>query len=687
MNKSKNNPFDILKASDFTYQEILNYWVDLKENSFENLVKPTSQMPMIILGSKGCGKTHILLYFSYYSQKIRHEKNLLHGLSAEGYLGIYYLLGGMNDLRFSGKGYTPETWETIYYYYIDLSITKRTLSIFHEFVINSKISAKELDEKEICRAISSMFFNLPFNPPDNISSFIEELCELMNHIDEIVGECAFEQNLNKIKILLKPCEIIEKLPSIIKKHCPSLNNIKFLYMFDEMENISFSAQKYYQTMIRICKNPEDLSIKLSGRLYSIKTYETYCSEEKNLEGSEFNLVKLDDKLREASDLKSFFSTLCEKRLKTDFSIKNKELLNYFVLNDKKNTFKEDRFGDCHAYFLNDSNKKVFFIKLKQKLKEINIDPNIIKKIIILLENSNHPFIEKVNTFLFYKLWSKDKKKITVENKEGFFLTIANNISRNMQLFLSEKDYKKSEQYKKLEHFKKDIIAQLLREHERELLYLGFDEFTLIASGCPRNLLQILKETYNAALNLGEEPLINGNKFSIKAQQLGLRNASKRFFDEAFVGEDISLNLKESINNLAVLFRTIRYSDNPSECSPLSFSVDIGKISKAANENIKKAVQRSLLLKIPDGRNDKKKKENIQNQYKLNPMLSPYWDLPIRHRGCFSIDVNLLNSIFDTANSKYFDSLLKKRTSKMNAPFNCFKSNKNDDLFSFGGDND
>ena len=66
-----NNPFDITKAVDYTDQELYDYWVDLNQKKgFNHVMKPTTLMPMIIIGSKGSGKTHIMKYYSYELQKI-----------------------------------------------------------------------------------------------------------------------------------------------------------------------------------------------------------------------------------------------------------------------------------------------------------------------------------------------------------------------------------------------------------------------------------------------------------------------------------------------------------------------------------------------------------------------------------------------------------------------------------------
>ena len=59
----KSNPFDITKAVDYTDNEIYKYWVDLDGQASVKVMKPDSLMPMIIVGSKGSGKTHIMKYY------------------------------------------------------------------------------------------------------------------------------------------------------------------------------------------------------------------------------------------------------------------------------------------------------------------------------------------------------------------------------------------------------------------------------------------------------------------------------------------------------------------------------------------------------------------------------------------------------------------------------------------------
>ena len=94
-----NNPFDITKAVDYTDDEIYRYWVDIKEHGFYNLIKPETLMPMIIVGSKGSGKTHIMKYFSYELQKI--TKPINEGLVKDKFIGVYIRCSGFNADKYS----------------------------------------------------------------------------------------------------------------------------------------------------------------------------------------------------------------------------------------------------------------------------------------------------------------------------------------------------------------------------------------------------------------------------------------------------------------------------------------------------------------------------------------------------------------------------------------------------------
>jgi len=118
---SDTNPFDLTKASDFSDAQIYDYWVDYMEESkgLLSIIKPRLIMPMLLLGGKGSGKTHLMRYCSHPVQKMRHG-SLAKAISVDNYLGIYVRADGLNTNRFHGKGYDEETWGVVFSYYFEL---------------------------------------------------------------------------------------------------------------------------------------------------------------------------------------------------------------------------------------------------------------------------------------------------------------------------------------------------------------------------------------------------------------------------------------------------------------------------------------------------------------------------------------------------------------------------------------
>ncbi|MGE4419578.1 MAG: hypothetical protein AB7D38_07065 [Sulfurimonas sp.] len=68
------NPFMSVNANQLTDEEINNFWA---EGFYEDFMKIDSPMPIVILGGKGAGKTHLMRYFFYKSQKDRFGNNNL----------------------------------------------------------------------------------------------------------------------------------------------------------------------------------------------------------------------------------------------------------------------------------------------------------------------------------------------------------------------------------------------------------------------------------------------------------------------------------------------------------------------------------------------------------------------------------------------------------------------------------
>lgn len=218
----------------------------------------------------------------------------------------------------------------------------------------------------------------------------------------------------------------------------------------------------------------------------------------------------------------------------------------------------------------------------------------------------------------------------------------------------------------MDYFKGDLFSQLLRQCDRRQRYVGLDALVAMSAGLPRNLLVVLKHVYNWAEFRGEVPF-RDEGLSLEAQHRGAVDASRWFLENSRIPGDIGRRALVGVDRLGELFREIRFSDKPSECSVVAFSVNFGLLNKESQEAIDACVKWSLLIRIPLGQKDKNSMR-VDFKYQLSPMLAPLWELPVFRRGALALRPDEIWSIFCADDPSSFEKLLKSRLRLMNAPF-------------------
>ncbi|KAA6320464.1 hypothetical protein EZS27_029769 [termite gut metagenome] len=398
-----NNPFDITKAVDFTNEQIVQYWVDISDkDGFKNLLKPTSVMPMIILGSKGSGKTHLMRYFSYELQKIKYKEDLKGGLENDKFIGIYVRCSGLNSERFSDKGQSDEIWRSIYAYYWELWLSQISLIIIIDLQKNGII--RITNEQVLVASIIGLLNKKPQNIPNDLRGLVTFFSELQKAVDYEVENCIFNDD-GKLHIdnLISPSKITYQLPQLIKEYVPFFKDKIFLYLIDELENISENQQRLIQTLIR--EKNTACTFRLGARLYGVRTYKTLGSGEENRKGSEFDEVVLDDFLRRNDNYDNYVRQICEHRLKlSGIYLPPQKRIDDFI-----ESFNCDFFLD-KIKSKKTSHGKSYFNKLKDKLKSRKLSDANIDSIILNL-SSDDILVERTNVLLFYRAWNKKKDLI------------------------------------------------------------------------------------------------------------------------------------------------------------------------------------------------------------------------------------------------------------------------------------
>ena len=690
MEERFDNPFSATRAADFTDKQIYDYWVDLTSGSgFWEMINPKLELPMIILGSKGSGKTHVMRYLSFPLQRLRHaDSSGIDGIRNEGYVGIYMRCDGLNSARFRGKRQSDEMWADVFAYYIELWLGQMVVDACYEALKGTQVIVEQ--GGSIAAAVKDLFDTPAETFPDSVEDLGDHLRTLHKDLDAAINNCAINGNLD-IRIRTSSGKLVFGVPQVFAAHIPQLRDTAFVYLIDEFENLTEQQQKLINTLIREKRNPS--SFKIGARLYGLRTQSTFCADEEIKEGSEYERLPLDVRLRNREgQYRAFARRLVIKRL-----TERRMLSNPPESDDEMKQFLESAFGkakgeivakeETQSVALKYANhERPYFAALRQALergRKGNVAPGISSRadldmVIKNLSCHEFPLLEKLNCFILYQDWNS--KRNLLES------SIA--IQQDCQSYVSTRDAG-TQYHSKLLHWKADLLAQLRRECKQKQQYVGFDTFVELSWGNPRHLLILLKHVLSWAVFKGEKPF-GGKPISVGAQIEGVKEAADWFFRDARIPGKDGKFVQDAINRLGTLFRSIRYSDKPSECSLSTFSFEPASATDETRRLIDLAEMWSLLVYV-GGQSDRNS-ERVDMKFQINRMLAPRWGISSSRRGALVISGDDLNAVFDPAFKHEFEDRLKIRVDRMTAPFFAASStrhrkrNENQDVLP-GMDND
>lgn len=680
------NPFSVTKATEFSDLEINEYWVTFNPRaniSIDSILNPKEYMPKYLIGGKGCGKTHILRYFSFPLQKIKYNNNIDDLLQKDKYIGLYSVFHGLNSSRFFGKGITDDEWYSVFEYYFELYICDNLLHTIKEILELLNVGGEI--EESLVQSILSIFSN--YNEIRNVTTFaaiIELICDLRRKIDLEVLNAAFTRKLNyeDVKILFSPGDLLFGIPNCVSSCLENFKDVKFIYIFDEYEKLYEWQKKFVNTLVWDKKKP--VTFWIGARRYGYTTRETQSGQEMKT-GSEFQGVDLDFLIRSNEDLyKQFAEKLYLNRLQKYYEYKGlkvnvEELKNSFSC--KFETYDENK-------ILNEvieKNRKKEYKHLRELRRKLSsgikngqaldlTDDSVIEEIIAAVTSSTNgnPLEQKYKLFYLYGLWYKADKNDT-------FNDILSTVDKEFNKFKKGEPSKFREIVDKR---KKDLIAQLAKENDiKNTEYSGINEFIKISEGNPRSFILILKKTVEFAKIRGERPLEDIGKISLDAQFLAVYDTARWFYEDAeLVGEN-GKNVYSSLRRLTDYFMLERFCDKPVETTVSCFYVKAEALSKNSIECIEAMKMHSILIEDESGRREKNsgRKERL---FQINKVLAPLWNLPIAVRGSLSLSTEVAEAIFNQENSTRFEHLYKERKAQLNAPEFIKQSNNNAQISNF-----
>ena len=648
------NPFDINKAVDYTDQQLFDYWVNIGGDSgFDKMMKPSTLMPMIIIGSKGSGKTHIMKYYSYELQKIRLAADptpltLAEKFQKESFIGVYVRCSGLNADTFSGKGVTEDIWQSIFDYYWELWLGERVLSTIIDLQKESIIS--NYSERDNVNRILSLFLG-EHEHCSTIQELKDYFISLQKQLLFEVHNFLFQgKQIPNVEVKLNISSITYGIPSILQATVPFFKDRHILYLIDEYENFSEGQQLLIQSLLR--EKPTACSIRIGTRPYGIRTYYTLGKVEENIAGSEFDELRLDDWIRSSDNYTCYIKDIITSRLKgSNLSINDTDDLELLIEKITASDIEEQA-----------SKKKSYgnlFVNLRKNLKAYRyqkLSDDEIDAIVKIISFAPNLIVERSCVALLYR-----KLKAKSTNLVNEVSLIQSQASQ----YLAGDRSPENEIAKFLSYFRSDMVDSIARLANIRIPYYGLDTLIELSCGTPRTILRMLKHAFSRQyFNTGKAPFERVQVLKVEAQQIGIDNTNAWFFEENRVPGD-NIGVKEVVKRLGNFLQSIRFSDLPPQCSINIFSVP-DDLSSEAQSTIDTLVLYSYL--IDQNVRRRKNSDNKTRVYCLNSILLPKWELSLEKRGNVELNKEDAEIIFNPNRSAEYDKYVKNKLAAYNFPF-------------------
>jgi hypothetical protein len=646
------NPFELIKASDYSDRQIHEYWVDSSDanEGLVAIIRPRVVVPMLLLGGKGSGKTHLMRHCSAQVQELRHDGKLSRAVSAEGFLGIYARVDGLNIERFAGKGQPPETWDGVFAFAFELWLGITLLSCVRRLLASMEQPGDA--DVRITKDVKKLL-HADIGGGDTLEALSNALLRVQRDLDRIVNNCALSRSLAGIEIVFNPGDFIFGIPEAVARNVSSLSDTTFTYLIDEVENFTLEQQKFLNDLIRYRRG--NSTIRVGARLYGIKTRNTRGSGEPIKRDAEYQQVELDALLR--SDFQTYdrlARRLILSRIRAAGIAKRnlgeEDLNSCFAEVSASNYFSEialhivegrDAAGSPRVH-LNRFRKAVRRLAGKQDVDRGD-------RIACTLALVESPILEKANLLAFYKRLSP---KVDPE-------ALASEIAAEARALMDRHAPKSGRYYESYSHFSSDLLAQLCRDYQQKPIYAGFGTLVRLSQGVPRNLLILLQNVYRESVFAGEKPFGDA-QISLGAQIDGIEKASGWFWDDA-QPDQFGPQVRAVVELLGTLFRTVRYADNPSECDLCSFRVDVERLSDSERKLLEMAQNWSFIFRT-DSPAGAKNDNRIVPRFQLNPMLAPRWGVSESRRGSIELSDALASAVFGLSDNAV--ALIRDRTNEM-----------------------
>ena len=621
------NPFEEINANVIDYKRIVEYWCDPFElrmmTGYDERRFRTSKVPIILQGSRGSGKTTILKYYSFQAQcervKLFHEKSILARIKKEKEIGFYFRCEESFITTFMSifRRVSPNNWTKIFECYIELFFSEKIIEMIVE--LQNRGEGRRLSEDSIRSIISKVGLKqgADIKTIDQLYNIVHNAILYFEHFKN--NSFFSDQNFEPLfftGIFTLSKAIVEEL----RKSNSDFENVLFVLLIDEYENLDFELQKRLNTIVKFINS--DISIRIGRRSEGRYTTETVNDVEYLRENHDFYLASLDQEAN-IKMMKKFFLEIANHRFKTlDQEIPLNEKMDMTsMLGDM-----EDLVSEC---------KDVCGAKIKHLNAVLKQSPTIAgdtelrKKIIEIIRNEDNPIAETVNA-----LW-------VIRDKNKKYLEKAIEASSAMRGYFNNEDNKGVKKYE-LDYsgkYRYAITVFICSVYKREKMYYGFNAICHLSNGNIRAFINLCQAIVNDAMFYENRAFLKTGKVTNAVQSRAIRKYSRSEFDSicsvVYAGDKIRRLVLNIGNSLEAFHKDqrIRYPETT------QFSLDASKLNDEDAEILRTAESWSIIIRRHKVQRASAGVNERTELFYLNKKFAPLFNISYRIRGGVNLRIS------------------------------------------------
>lgn len=574
---------------------------------FNKLGLGEARKSVVIQGGRGCGKTALLRYLSFYSQFSRHREELPQELST---IGLYLKADPQYFSGFIGGGLDERRWHDIFEHALCLGLTEQLVEAVRALNLSPEREKRfgGLEELDFSQAVGGFSrTGIPASLRD-FQSWIRTQRQLLSRWFKNFDDQAPPELLPMKEFLLG---VITELQSKLTY----LSDSVFTVFIDEYENLHDYQQRALNTMIKGGEPP--LIFHIAMKPNGMRTRMT-AGTETIQEVADFRKVNLDELLEPHVDLfaaELFFFRLMQAGVPEDLLPVSRNLLRDQARLD--NRFSNDRYK---AAVLKEIKRVLPGMSLAQ-IAELALQDDTLKR-------RWHDLVTK----------GLRSKKSSLKAEQFFDLKYpeATVISAALLHQAKSPDDVLSEftalrlgdnsQFKHTDWIHHFLLGSLLLLYlpfrQRPCpIYAGFDAFTKLAKTNVRHFLELCHQSVDMLDDVKEF-----QEFSVPpiTQANAAFRVSRNMKEEVSGCGDTGNRLLSIVNFLGKLFRLSQGRPSQSEPERTHFAVVSGQVNGEAQRILDEAVKWSVLLEAPESKVKGTRYESCD--YILNPIFAPFFGI-------------------------------------------------------------